>query len=105
MVGVNPNVKPGVRAVSEKEFVYACGSNLVVHNLDRNEQRYILSIEGSLGITGFEISPCKRYLAVCERSTQAICVVYELSTMKRKRILTSAEIAASEFTSIAFATS
>lgn len=77
----------------------------MVHNILEKTQRYILGIEGSQGITSFELSPCKRYLAVCERSTQAICIVYDLNTLKRKRILTSAEIAATEFTSISFATS
>jgi hypothetical protein len=49
------------------------------------------------------INQTKRYLAVCERSTQAICFVYDMHTLKRRRVLTSSELQANEFTQVSFA--
>jgi len=37
------------------------------------------------------VSHSKKYLAVCERASQAICFVYELNTLKRRRVITSSE--------------
>ena len=48
------------------------------------------------------VSSNNKYLAVCERSQQAICLIYELGTLKRRRILTSSESAATEFIDVKF---
>lgn len=103
---MNPNVRPGVIAINEHAFIYVCGNNIVIHNKMEMTQRYIPGIDGTQGISCFELSPCKRYLAVCEKSpVAAVCVVYDLVTLKRKRVLTSADVRASEFTSLGFAQS
>lgn len=68
-------------------------------------QSFIPGIDGSQGISSFELSPCKKYLAVCEKAPQAICVVYELKTLKQKRVLTSSEIGATEYVGLSFARS
>lgn len=65
-------------------------------------QSYIPGIEGSEGITTLALSPCKRLLAVCERAKQAICSIYDTTTFKRKKILTSTEYNACEFVAAAF---
>lgn len=49
------------------------------------------------------ISPNKKYLALCERAEQAVCLIYELNTLKRRRILTSEEFASKEFIDVKFA--
>ena len=51
-----------------------------------------LGIEGTSGVSALAVSHNKRYLAVCEKSNQAICVIYELNTLKRRRILTANEL-------------
>ena len=51
------------------------------------------------------LSPAKKSLAVCERSDRAICCVYDVNTLKRKKILTSNECQAKEFVSVNFAPS
>ena len=48
------------------------------------------------------VSSNNKYLAVCERSQQAICLIYELGTLERRRILTSSESAATEFIDVKF---
>lgn len=55
------------------------------------------------------VSANSRFLAVCERAKQAICIVYELKSekgdyfLKRRRILTTSESLASEFKEVKFA--
>lgn len=105
MLGLNPHVKPGILALSDHVYIFVCGNNIVIHNTIEKTQKYIPGVDGTQGITTMELSPCKRYLAVCERHTQAICVIYDLVTLKRKRFLTAAEASATEFTDLSFATS
>ena len=115
MLGLNPRVKPGVLALTvpnkdnkdsrDQIYIFVCGNNIVLYNATEKTQKYIPGVDGTNGISTMQLSPCKRYLAVCERHVQAICVVYDLFTLKRKRFLTSVEVMATEFTDIGFAIS
>ena len=51
------------------------------------------------------VSHNKKYLAVCEKAQQAICFIYELNSLKRRRIITSSESVAKEFIDVKFANS
>ena len=105
MLGLNPNVKPGVIALSDHIYIFVCGNNIVIHNTIEKTQKYIPGIDGTQGISTMQLSPDKRYLAVCERHDQPICVIYDLVTLKRKRFLTTSEAKATDYTDVAFATS
>ena len=61
-----------------------------------------IGVEGSEGITALAVSPAKKYLAVCEKAERALCIVYDLTTLKRRKILTSTDYSAKEFISVAF---
>lgn len=56
-----------------------------------------------MGVTAMALSHNNKYLAICERAEQAICFVYEVNTLKRRRILTSSESVAKEFVDVKFA--
>lgn len=32
MLGLNPNVKPGVIALSDRQFIFVCGNNVVIYD-------------------------------------------------------------------------
>ncbi len=49
------------------------------------------------------ISDNKKFLAICEKAKQAICFIYEVATLKRRRIITSSESVAKEFIDVRFA--
>jgi len=51
------------------------------------------------------LSPQKKWLAVCERADKAICCVYDVTTLKRRKILTSNDYTSKEFVSVNFAPS
>jgi hypothetical protein len=51
------------------------------------------------------LSISKKYLAVCERAEKAVCCVYDVATLKRRKILTSTDYNSKEFVSANFAPS
>ena len=103
-------MRPGVIAYDDTTLIFVSGNNVVIQKMEFNKeqecvpvsQSYIPGIEGSEGITTLALSPCKRLLAVCERAKQAICSIYDTTTFKRKKILTSTEYNACEFVAAAF---
>ena len=60
-------------------------------------------MEGTHGVTAMAVSANKKYLAICERAQQAICFIYEVNSLKRRRIITSSESGAKEFVDVKFA--
>jgi len=66
------------RERTDNAVMYPCGHNVIIYCLDDKSQRYIPGIEGSMGITAMAVTENKQYLAVCERSNQAICSVYNI---------------------------
>jgi cilia- and flagella-associated protein 57 len=68
LIGMKPDVNPGVLAISDSVIAYVCGHNVVLYDMETKTQRYILGVEGSQSITAIAIHPNKRYLAVCERA-------------------------------------
>ena len=61
-----------------------------------------IGVEGTEGITSIVVSPAKKYVAICEKAERALCTVYDLNTLKRKKTLTSSDYQAKEFLSVAF---
>jgi len=70
-----------------------------------------VGVEGSEGITAITVSPSRKYVAICEKSERALCLIWDISGIasnpvvppKRKKVLTSTDYAAKEFISVAFA--
>jgi len=73
--------------------------------MEDHSQKYISGIEGSDGITAMALSPARKWLAVCEKSDRAICCVYDINTLKRRKILTTTDCASKEFVCCNFAPS
>jgi len=94
-----------IHFVDNQNVLYPCGHNIVIYNTDDRSQKYIPGIEGSEGISAVALSPSKKFLAVCERSERAICCVFDVASMKRRKILTSTDYNSKEFVSVAFAPS
>jgi hypothetical protein len=51
------------------------------------------------------LSISKKYLAICERAEKAVCCVYDMATLKRRKILTSTDYNSKEFVCANFAPS
>jgi WD40 repeat protein len=118
MFGVKSDVTNNILFVDDNYVIYPCGHNIVIYKIDDKTQRYIPGIQGSEGITALALSANKKWLAVCEKATKAICSVYNIAQFiaaqkekkifvydqnnKKKRILVSSEYDSSRFISASF---
>ena len=117
--GLKGDVKNNVMFVEDNTVIYPCGHNVVVYNMADKSQRYIPGIEGSEGITCMALSPSRKFLAVCEQSTKAVCSVYNIEAFlkiikekkstqvydlgaKKRRILVSQDCSDRAFASVEF---
>lgn len=108
MYGVKADVVNSVHFLDNHRFLYPCGHNIVIFNQEDKSQKFIPGVEGSEGISSLALSNSKRFLAVCEKAKQALCIIYDLQGVshgqqpKRKKILTSHDYYAKEFVSAVF---
>ena len=105
LFGLKGDVRTNLFYLDDNTILYPCGHNIVMFNTDERTQKYISGIEGSEGITSLALSPSKKFLAVCERAERAVCCVFDMTTLKRRKVLTSTEFSAQEFVSVNFAPS
>ena len=71
--------------------VYPAGHNVVLYSTDTKTQRLIPGTLESEGITALCVSANKKLLAVAERSDKAMITVYDLQTLKRRKVLVAAD--------------
>jgi hypothetical protein len=88
--------------IDEHRVIYPAGHSIVVFNTEDRTQSFLPGLEGSFGISTFELSLSRRYLAVAEKAERAIATIYDLHTMKRKKTLTSTDCMSNEFVSMSF---
>ncbi|KAM7541122.1 hypothetical protein Aperf_G00000038958 [Anoplocephala perfoliata] len=101
--GLRVGVSNSILFRDEQTIIYPCGSNLVLFNLERKSQKFIPGLEKSNGMTAMAISPNRRYVALAEKTKEGPCVaIYDLASLKRKKILRGTGLSAEEFVSIAF---
>lgn len=105
LFGLKGDVRTNVYYLDDQTIIYPCGHNIVIYNMDDRSQKYIPGIEGSEGISAMALSPSKKFLAVCERADKAVCSVFDMFALKRKKILCSMDYNAKEFVSVNFAPS
>lgn len=101
--GLRVGVSNSVLFRDEQTIIYPCGSNLVLYNLERRSQKFIPGLENSNGMTAMAISPNRRYVALAEKTKECPCIaIYDLASLKRKKILRDTGLTTEEFVSIAF---
>lgn len=82
--------------------VYPAGHNVVLYSGDTKTQRLIPGTLESEGITAMCVSSNKKLLAVAERSEKAMITVYDLQTLKRRKVLMSSDANSKEYVSLCF---
>ena len=90
--GLNVSVKDNLHYVDDNVVLYPAGRTLVLYSTDSRTQRFIQGSEGTDGITAIALSPSRKYLAVAERAEKAMITVFDLTTLKRRKVLTSSEV-------------
>ena len=85
--GFRGDVKDNVAYAEDGSVVYPAGHNVVLYSPDTKTQRLISGTPESEGITALCVSGNKKLLAVAERDDKAMITVYDLQTLKRRKVL------------------
>jgi len=74
--------------------------------MEEKTQRLIPGLDGTSKITALAVSHSKRYVAIAESSEKTpILSVYDLQTLKRRKLIASAEIQNKSYISLGFSLS
>ena len=101
--GLIGEVKQNASYIDEQTIIYPAGTNLVLFNIDQKTQRFLPFSQGGDGASAMAISPNRRYAAIAERHPDKPSVtVFDLQTMRKRKVLTCPEANTNEFLSVAF---
>jgi WD40 repeat protein len=84
--GIRSDVNDNVCFLDEQNVIYPAGANIVLYNTDLKTQRFISAGEGAGKFTAMAVSPNRRYIAVAEKADKPCVVVYDLQTLKKKKV-------------------
>ena len=101
--GLKGDVAGNVAFIDETNIVYPSGSNIVLYNIDQKIQRFIAcTSEKSEGITAMALSPNGKFCAVAEKGSKATITIFDLHSLRKKKLLSHSELQSTEFVSVAF---
>ena len=100
--GVKGDVREPVAYVDEQTVLYPAGHNTCIFNLEQRIQRFLPGTDKTEEITAIAVSPNKKFVAVAEKSDKGVITVFDLHSLKRRRLLTSTDSHSKEFVSLAF---
>ena len=92
LFGLNVQTCPSMLYVDDTTVLYSVGHNVVLHNTDTNRQRVFSGLETTKAITALALTPRKNMLAIAERGDRAIVSIYDTTTGRRKKQLSTSEI-------------
>lgn len=79
----------GLCWADESTLAYLCGQSVVLYQPDTKAQRFVAGSPDAATITAIAVCPSRRLLALAERGDKATVTVFDLQTLKRRKILTS----------------
>jgi len=100
--GFKSNVANNLWYLDEQTIVYPSGSNCILYNIDQRTQKFIPCTENGNGITAIAVSPNRRYVAIAEKSEKPTITIYDLHSLRKRKVLSSPECQSMEYVSIAF---
>jgi len=100
--GLKGDVANNVAFQDEQTIIYPSGSNCILYNIDNKTQKFISSLDKSLGMTAMAVTPNKRYVAVAEKGEKATITIYDLQTLRKKKVLTTTDVQSQQYVSLAF---
>ena len=100
--GVKGDVREPIAYVDEQTVLYPAGHNTCIFNLEQRIQRFLPGTDKTEEITAIAVSPNKKFVAVAEKADKGVITIFDLHSLKRRRLLTSTDSHAKEFVSVAF---
>jgi len=89
--GCRGDVRDNIHALDDATLLYPAGHNVVLLNTETRGQQLIPGSAETEAITALAVSPSRKYLAVAERAERGMVTVYDLRTLKRRKVLISTE--------------
>jgi WD40 repeat protein len=103
IIGLRANTSNSIAYQDENTVVYPAGANIVLYNIDLKTQKFIPCSEKSTALTTVCISPNRRYIALAEKiADKPVVNIFDLHTLRKRKVLSSTEIQSSEIVSMAF---
>lgn len=78
----------GLEYADESTLVYLCGQSVVLYQPESRSQRFLAG-SPEAPITAFTVCPSRRLLALAERGERVTVTIYDLTTLKRRKILSA----------------
>ncbi|KAL7287547.1 hypothetical protein TKK_0018316 [Trichogramma kaykai] len=86
LYGLRSDVSGNAHFITDDEVLYVVGNGLALHNFTQNRQR-LVRLPDRNRVNLLAISPNKKLAALCESGEHPVISIYDLSTLKRKKIL------------------
>ena len=100
--GIKGDVREPVAFIDEQSVLYPAGHNTVIYSMENRTQKFLPGTEKTEEITAVAVSPNKKFAAVAEKSDKGAITVFDLHSLKRRRLLTATDSLSKEFVSLAF---
>lgn len=100
--GFKADVSSNIWYLDEQTIVYPSGSNCILYNIDQRTQKFIPCTDNGNGMTAIAVSPNRRYVAIAEKGDKPTITIYDLHSLRKRKVLTTTETQCSEYVSIAF---
>ncbi|XP_033738759.1 cilia- and flagella-associated protein 57-like [Pecten maximus] len=100
--GLKPGVTGNICYHDEQTIVYPSGANCILYNIDQKSQKFIPGTDKSEGMTALAVSPNRRYVAIAEKGEKPTITIYDLHSLRKRKVLSSPDVQSNEFVSLAF---
>ena len=72
-------------------MLYPVGHSVALYNTETKVQRFVHASADSVAITAIAVTPNRKYLAVGEQAEKSTVVLYDLASLKRRKVLTTSQ--------------
>ena len=86
--GLKGDVNGNVFYIDETNVLYPAGANIVIYNVESKTQKFIPSSDKGEGMTSIAISGNKRFAASAERGEKATCTIYDVHSLRKRKVIT-----------------
>mmetsp|Transcript_31019 Transcript_31019/g.42984 ORF Transcript_31019/g.42984 Transcript_31019/m.42984 type:complete len:1197 (+) Transcript_31019:119-3709(+) len=100
--GLKGDVKDNIFYIDDATVIFPAGHNAVLYNTEQKVQKFIPGTIDTQGITSLALSPNHKYVAIAEKAEKAIITIYDLHTLKRRKVLSTSECGSEVYESMAF---
>lgn len=102
LYGVKSDVSNSVTFLDDDVVVYPAGHNVVLYNAEEKVQKILNGSDTSEAITAMAVCPSKRFIAVAEKSERGIVNIFDLKTLKKRKVLTASNSSSTHYVDMAF---